>query len=65
MTSGTIRARDVISSHARAGVREERRSSDADARIDREGGGEDVSASDGTRGERGRRRVGDGDVFFG
>ena len=36
MTSGTIRARDVISSHARARVREERRSSDADARIDRE-----------------------------
>jgi hypothetical protein len=50
---GTIRARDVISSHARARVREERRSSDADARIDREGGGGDDSASDGDRGERG------------
>ena len=35
------------SSHARARVREERRSSDADARIDREGGERDDSASDG------------------
>jgi hypothetical protein len=46
------RARDVISSHARARVRDERRSSDADARIDRAGGQREVFASDGERGER-------------